>query len=400
MGPIRVSVDGRYFVDQDGKPFFWLGDTQWELFHAFSLADAHAILADRKAKGFTVLQVMLTGVGDGTRPDWTGRSPWDDPSTPNEAYLRHVDAVVEMGRQDGLVFVLGVYHQVQARQFTLAKARTYARWLARRYRDMPNLIWSMYPQATPEFAPICRELAAGLQEGDGGAHLITVHPDPSPASSSFLHSEPWLAFNCIQTWRDVDLICPMVSHDYALQPIKPVVMAEGAYEGGTEYGFDVTPLWVRRQAYLSYLAGGHHAYGHNDSWRVLSTWREALDAPGARQLGVMRRVLERKEWWRGVPDPSVFANGAQHGPLPPAAMRSARGDWVLAYLSTSAAAHVRMDKITADTTVEASWIDPRTGDQAEIGRFPNAGVRSFSPPEGWEDAVLLLETPTCPSPSR
>ena len=50
-------------------------------------------------------------------------------------------------------------------------------------------------------------------------------------------------------------------------------MGEGAYEHGSEYGFEVTPLWVRRQAYYSYFAGAHHAYGHNDSWRVLPTWR-------------------------------------------------------------------------------------------------------------------------------
>ncbi len=31
-GPIRVSADGRYFVDKDGQPFFWLGDTAWPLF--------------------------------------------------------------------------------------------------------------------------------------------------------------------------------------------------------------------------------------------------------------------------------------------------------------------------------------------------------------------------------
>jgi hypothetical protein len=26
-GPIKVSANGRYFVDREGKPFFWLGDT-------------------------------------------------------------------------------------------------------------------------------------------------------------------------------------------------------------------------------------------------------------------------------------------------------------------------------------------------------------------------------------
>ena len=30
-GPVRVSDNGRYFVDQRGRPVFWLGTTQWQL---------------------------------------------------------------------------------------------------------------------------------------------------------------------------------------------------------------------------------------------------------------------------------------------------------------------------------------------------------------------------------
>ena len=29
-GFIRISDNGRYFVHDDGTPFFWLGDTQWQ----------------------------------------------------------------------------------------------------------------------------------------------------------------------------------------------------------------------------------------------------------------------------------------------------------------------------------------------------------------------------------
>ena len=50
-----------------------------------------------------------------------------------------------------------------------------------------------------------------------------------------------------------------------------------------------------------------------------------------------------------------------------------------------------MDKITAANTVVASWIDPLTGAQTRIGSLPNVGVRSFSTPYRWEDALLLLE---------
>ena len=75
-GPIRVSENGRYFVDERGKPFYFLADTQWELFRRYSLEDAKFILGNRKAKGFTVVMVMLTGVGPGTEPNLAGERPW------------------------------------------------------------------------------------------------------------------------------------------------------------------------------------------------------------------------------------------------------------------------------------------------------------------------------------
>ena len=46
VGPIRVSENGRYFVHQAGRPFFWLGDTQWELFRSFTFAEAETILEE------------------------------------------------------------------------------------------------------------------------------------------------------------------------------------------------------------------------------------------------------------------------------------------------------------------------------------------------------------------
>ena len=56
-GPIQVSDNGRYFVDQNGNPSFWLGDTQWELFRTFTLEEADMILENRKANGFSAIQI-------------------------------------------------------------------------------------------------------------------------------------------------------------------------------------------------------------------------------------------------------------------------------------------------------------------------------------------------------
>jgi hypothetical protein len=398
--PIRVSPNGRYFVCSSGDPFFWLGDTQWELCCRCPPEDVPAVLEDRSARGFSVLQVMLTGVGDGTKPNAVGQTPWvhGNPDTPNERYFERVDCVLELARDSGLVVALGVYHQLHESRLTAANARTYAQWVASRYREMPHLVWSMYPRAEPAFVPVVRELAAGLQEGDGGRHLISVHPDPSPASSSFLplsEVEGWLAFHSIQTWADTHLIVPMVTHDYRLKPAKPVVMAEGAYEAGEEYGFEVSPLWVRRQAYWTVLAGGHHSYGHNDLWRLPFHWRGALDAPGAAQLTILREVLTaRRKWWSLVPDQSLIAGAAHTGTRDgnrALAARSGAGEWALVYLGGGGVVSVDLSKVGSVGGLEASWIDPATGEVLVIGTLANTGVEEFPAPAGWEDALLLLE---------
>jgi hypothetical protein len=393
--PVKVSENGRYFVDQKGQPVFWLGTTQWQLFRDYTREEAGKILENAKSKGFTFVQVMLMGVGDGTKTNVFGHKPWtnDDPLTPNEAYFKNVDAVVRLAHDQNVIISMTLYHQRYRKAITLEKARAWAKWLARRYASEPNIVWSMTPEAKPEFVPVLRELAAGLREGDNGAHLITFKPDPAPFSSSFIHDESWLAFDSMQTWKSAELIYPMVSHDYNLKPVKPVLMAEGAYEEGSEYGFPVTPLWIRRQAYYSYLAGAHHTYGHNDSWRVLPTWKHALDAPGAYQMGVLKKVfLDRKEWWRLVPDQTIFAEGGNtQGQELNLAARHADGQWTMAYLACQSTFSLHLDKITSSSKVKAFWIDPRSGEAEVIGEFPNAGIKTFTTPTDWEDAILVLE---------
>ena len=46
-GPIGVSANGHYFVDRDGQPFFWLGDTAWPLLVEYPTATALRYLSNR-----------------------------------------------------------------------------------------------------------------------------------------------------------------------------------------------------------------------------------------------------------------------------------------------------------------------------------------------------------------
>src|SRR5689334_24684100 len=56
---LAISPNHRFFVNEKGQPFFWLGDTGWLLFSKLSREEAETYLEDRKKKGFNVIQVMV-----------------------------------------------------------------------------------------------------------------------------------------------------------------------------------------------------------------------------------------------------------------------------------------------------------------------------------------------------
>ena len=58
-GRIKVTADGRYLEYADGTPFFWLGDTGWELFRKLDTADIKMYLQNRRDKGFNVIQAVI-----------------------------------------------------------------------------------------------------------------------------------------------------------------------------------------------------------------------------------------------------------------------------------------------------------------------------------------------------
>src|SRR5260370_17422885 len=97
---LKVSSNGRYFVDQDGKPFFYLGDTAWLLFQRLDHKEVEEYLRDRAGKGFTVIQAYVLRGLDARHPDGTtsliGEKPLidRDPATPNEPFFKNVAPVI------------------------------------------------------------------------------------------------------------------------------------------------------------------------------------------------------------------------------------------------------------------------------------------------------------------
>jgi len=448
---LRVSDNQRFLVTADGKPFFWLGDTAWHMFGksvrepATNQPPVSLYFSNRAAKGFTVIQSVIVRAPIGS--SWAnayGFEPfenrdWSQPrlrSGPNDDYWDHVDWCIAEARRHqlymaALPFWLNDITDDNPMVRDPRVAYRYGHFLGSRYGKEPHLIWVLGGDAhqkgrnvdTPSRLALVRALAEGIADGvngvdrfDGQADwsttLMTFHPPGGGRSSSmWLHNEPWLDFNMIQTttrfrfenWRTV-------ANDYALQPPKPTLDAEVAYEDSLSLRKTepqdrrIRPWDVRRAAYWNVFAGGFgHTYGHRsfigwirkgETYRYGAhiPWYESLDAPGAFQVAHLRRLMESRPFLTRIPDQSLIASDPLTGESHLQATRDANGAYAMVYSPLGRSFRVRMDKL-AGSKVRAFWFDPRTGKTTAIGEFPNTGEREFTPPTSGEnnDWVLLLD---------
>src|SRR5215218_37764 len=157
---LKVSDNKRFLVTADGRPFFWLGDTAWELFHRLNREEAERYLRNRAERRFTVIQAVALAELDGLDdPNPYGERPLvdQDPAKPNERYFQHVDWIVAKANALGLYVGLlptwgdkwnkkwGVGPEI----FTPENARAYGEFLGRRYRTR-RVIWILGGDRSPE----------------------------------------------------------------------------------------------------------------------------------------------------------------------------------------------------------------------------------------------------------
>ena len=103
--PVQVSSNGHFLATSDGKPFFWLADTAWELIHSTTREEARYYLRTRAQQGFTVIQAVVLGEMDGiNKPTPEGLKPFADnePTKPNAAYFDKFEFIVAEAERKGL----------------------------------------------------------------------------------------------------------------------------------------------------------------------------------------------------------------------------------------------------------------------------------------------------------
>ena len=444
---LKVSENKRFLVTKDDKPFFYLGDTAWELFHRLDRADTEYYLQKRAAQGYTVIQAValaeLDGLGD---PTPAGHRPLlnNNPATPDikegpdNDYWDHVDAVVDRANALGLVIgFLPAWGDKWNKKWgtgpeilTPENAAIYGEWLGRRYREK-SLIWILggdRPVESEAHHAILRAMAAGLRQGDGGAHLITFHPTGGSGSAEALHDEPWLDFNMRQNGHTIDFNpnYAKTSADYRRTQVKPVIDAEPVYEDhpvafkAADFAHSLAAD-VRRPLYWNLFQGAFgHTYGNHCIWQMFSParpalnsplmeWREALEQPGGRQMIHGRRLMESRPFLTRIPDDSIIVPSSVPTEFPGAgirrfvATRDEAGTYAMIYFPVSKACTVRMDVITGPS-VRAWWFNPRDGTSSSAGVYSNIGTHRFAPEGLGEttDWILVLDdvTRSYPSPGQ
>ncbi len=425
--PLSVSANGHYLTYQDNTPFFYLGDTAWELFHRLDLEQAETYLANRSQKGFTVIQaVVLAQIGGLTDPNANGDVPLinGNPAKPNESYFKHVDAIVELAESKnmfiGMLPTWGSYWSStngNDKIFTPETAKSFGQYLGERYREQDNIIWILGGDENinnEEERAIIESMAQGIKQGDGGEHLITFHPRGPGRSSDYFHDAQWLDFNMSQSSHaahDHDNGF-YAEHDYQLTPVKPTLDGEPRYEL-IPVGFyfkDVnrqdlfTDFDCRQAAYWSVLAGAcGHTYGHNSIWQMWSPgkqpvigaripWYEAIDHPGSFQMKHLRTLFEARPFNKLVPDQTLVLSGPTFGGGKIRAAIADDNSYAIIYSPMGAPFTVDQARISG-TKLKGIWYDPRYGISYNVHTGNTHGVQTYTPPTNGKsnDWVLILE---------
>ena len=416
---LKVSANGRYFVDQGGKPFFYLGDTCWLLFQRPNREELDEYLKDRAAKGFTVIQAyVVRGLGK-KHPDANSSlldaTPFieRDPTRPNEEFFTNVDYVVNRANELGLVMGLVTaksWHVTDhpEKVFDEKNAFTFGKFLGARYQNNAVLWFPGGDSAPGKYDAVWVAMAKGLKDGCGGSQLVCYHGQGSTSSSMWFHKADWLDFNSIQSGHHFGSDSyAFVSKDCALTPAKPTVDMEPAYEnhptGANQPRVDAHK--VRTQAYAAMLAGAAgHGFGSMDLFYFYKDadgpfpkngfqhWRRAVAYEGSRQVGLMRWLFEQRPWHKMVPDQSVLASESGGGPYRLVAARAEDGSFVLAYTARGQPVSIHLNKLSG-SPVKAQWFDPRDGTWNALGEYPNQGIHEFVAPSHGEkdDWVLVLD---------
>jgi hypothetical protein len=445
---LQISENKRYIEDKNGKPFLWIGDTAWELFHKLNRKEADRYLTKRAKQGFTVIQAVVLAEDDGLKkPNAYGEVPLIDldPEKPNLKYFEHVDYIINKAEKLGLYIALlptwadkvpsnrpGIGPVV----FNDKNAGTYGEFLAKRYAKN-NIIWVLGGDRNIDNTValnIWQAMATGIKKEDHGRNLMTYHPAGENSSSTY--KEEWIDFNMYQSGH-AHYYMPVYKFarkDYDTNPRKPFLDSEPAYEdipvkfwqyinwdsaekvpgailnknntikqrSYFKAGY-FTDYDVRVHAYWNFLSGAcGYTYGNNAIWQMfekygnftiptLTSWKKALNRPGAKDMKHLKTFFKAWPFEKLKPDQSLILNPYKTDNTYISAAISSDNSFAIIYLAIGQPVKVDLSKLNGGRVL-ASWYNPREGKLSKPALIDQEDRFDFIPPSSGinNDWLLVL----------
>lgn len=443
--PLRSAPGGRHLEDQRGVPFLIKGETAWLALANLTEQEQETYLADRAAKGFNLVEVMLTNHDYTTPPNPVppsnrrGEQPFLKPgdlSTPNDAYFARAVAFVDRAAAHGIAVLLapnylgfdggaeGWWETLSSATNTREVCEQLGRYLGARFRDRPNVLWL----AGGDFAPPpgsegeARHLAlvAGIRSA-GATQLWTGHWNvrhQGGISTDQVLFAPLMEVNGVYQYAEP---YRFAARAYDVRPPRPVFLLESTYEhehpGSENQPFRKAWWWSMLSGAAGTLWSNHFLwrcesarstyraeYGDTDG--ALSSWKSELDSPGTQQMVQLHRLFESLPWERLVPAgpssgrPELVVAGQRWRQGHIAAASTHEGDLVVAYVPPTDSDRRRfsLDLSGLRGPARAWWFDPVAGVSSDGPAIPaTPGNVEFEVPgrnaSGLDDWVLVVEAP-------
>ena len=391
-----LQAGGRVLRHADETPFFWLADTAWTAATRATLEEWERYLDYRNDQGYTAVQINALRQHDGSQPH--DRLPFGeewDLNRPNHEYFQHLDEMVRMCHERGMIPALVVLwfdyapganldwgvSDERRHHHTPEQARTLGRYLGARYGAY-GATWLV--SGDSEFNEECVTAYRAAAEALGDAcqyPLRTAHQPGGQSTPTIVNDEPWLDYHMYQSGHTHDLAVPerQAIECRLLDPPRPVLNGEPCYAEMNAPSNDqlLEREVVRAAAWISVLSGANagvtygvlgiwpwHRTGDSfaaaDVWGEPNAWDESLTAASGADYGRLKAIVASIAHHTLNPRPDVLASSST------GEAAAVGSDAVLVYLEDGRDIELR----DAPTLAAGTWYDPATGDDepAELDR--------------------------------
>jgi hypothetical protein len=402
----KLKINGRIIQHEDGTGFFWMSDTAWYLSKRLKDEEVVAYLNNRKSKGFNVVQMSIPNRK--IHQNVYGNKAFNGSySKPNKDFWKHIDYIINEAEKRGMY--IGLLPTWNLGITNTGDAKIYGKFIANRYKNKKNIIWinggDTYPTKSGHTQKnIWDALGNTIKDIVGNKQLMTFHPGTSIVPSKIFNgsSGRWLDFNMIQSGHcsSIKDANSFLKGAYQNSNI-PILDGEPRYEDIEKCFYKSNrsgERWqdrdIREIAYKQVFSGAFgHTYGHESIWQmhrngdkdeagtVSKTWIDALNDPGAFQVGYLAKLMRSRPLTSRVPDQSIIASGN--------GIATRGNGYLFVYFPKGGNVTLNLGKISGDK-IKAWWYNPTTGDATEIGIYSNQGRRTFTA-SGSDDRVLVID---------